>query len=130
MSIETVRIDEHGREQLIWLKRNTRIETFNVLCRWALCHSLAEPTRPPNRSFKGEAAVDIAWRVFGGAHHDLYLALVKARLRRDGLPTDEQSVQDQFRLHVHRGLGYLVADKEIRSIAALVRTLDAPRRAA
>ena len=129
MAIDTVRIDDHGREQLIWLKRHTRIETFNVLCRWALCTSLAEPTRPPPRSFKGDA-VDIAWKVFGGAYADLYLALVRARCRRDGLPTDDQTTQEQFRLHVHRGLGYLAADKELRSIGALVRRLDAPRRAA
>jgi DNA sulfur modification protein DndE len=130
MTIETVRIDEQGREQLIWLKRHTKIETFNVLCRWALCTSLAEPTRPPSRLFKGEAAADMTWKVFGGGHPDLYLALVKARCRRDGLPTDDTTVYEQFRLHVHRGLGYLVADKELRSIDALVRKLDTPRRAA
>ena len=120
MPIETVRIDDHGREQLIWLKRHTRIETFNVLCRWALCASLAEPTKPPNRAFKGDA-VDIAWRVFGGAHHEIYLAMIKARCRRDGLPADEITVHEQFRLHVHRGLGYLAGDKELRSISALAR---------
>jgi DNA sulfur modification protein DndE len=130
MAIENVRIDEHGREQLIWLKRHTKIETFNILCRWALCTSLAEPTRPPVRVFKGEAAVDMTWRVFGGSQHELYLALVKARCRRDGLPADDQTLQDQFRLHVHRGLGYLAADKELRSIGALARKVTAPPRAA
>jgi DNA sulfur modification protein DndE len=129
MAIDTVRIDEQGRERLIWLKRNTRIETFNVLCRWALCLSLAEATRPPARRFKGEA-VDIAWRVFGGAYADLYLGLVKARCRHDGLPTDDQTVQEQFRLHVHRGLGYLAADQKLRSIGSLARRVDAHRPAA
>lgn len=130
MAIETVRIDEQGREQLIRLKRHTGIDTWNVLCRWALCASLAEPTRPPHRAFKGEAAVEIAWRVFGGVHHELYLALIKARCRKDGLGVDESTVQEQFRLHLHRGLGYLAADKEIRSIDGLARKLDAPARAA
>jgi DNA sulfur modification protein DndE len=130
MAIETVRIDEQGREQLIRLKRHTGIETWNVLCRWALCVSLTEPTRPPGRTFKGEPAVEIAWRVFGGVHHDLYLALVKARCRKDGLGVDEHTLQDQFRLHLHRGLGYLAADKDIRSIGGLARKLNAPARAA
>ena len=121
MAIETVRIDEQGREQLIRLKRHTGVETWNVLCRWAFCASLAEPTRPPMRLFKGEAAVEIAWRVFGGAHHELYLALLKQRCLRDNLPIDDATLPDQFRLHVHRGLGYLAADRSIRSVAGLAR---------
>lgn len=132
MTIETVRIDEQGREQLIRLKRHTGVETWNVLCRWALCVSLAEPTRPPLRLFKGEAAVEIAWRVFGGAQHELYLALIKQRCVRDGLGVEDATVQEQFRLHLHRGLGYLAADRSIRSIGGLARKIDevAPQRAA
>jgi DNA sulfur modification protein DndE len=127
MAIETVRIDEQGRDQLARLKRSTGIETWNVLCRWALCTSLAEKTRPPARSFKGEAAVEIAWRVFGGPQHELYLALLKARCRNDGLSLSEATLHEQFRLHLHRGLGYLSSDKSIRSIGALARHALAER---
>ncbi len=126
MAIETVRIDEQGREQLIRLKRHTGIETWNILCRWALCTSLAEPTRPPMRLFKGEAAVEIAWRVFGGVHHELYLALIKQRCLQDDLGIDDATVQEQFRLHLHRGLGYLAADRAVRSISGLARKLPSP----
>lgn len=121
MAIETVRIDGAGRDQLARLKRNTGIDTWNVLCRWALCTSLAERTIPPHRRFKGEAAVEIAWRVFGGAQHEIYLALLKARCRRDGLGVDDATLQEQLRLHIHRGLGYLASEKSIRSIGALAR---------
>jgi DNA sulfur modification protein DndE len=121
MAIETVRIDEAGRDQLSWLKRNTGIETWNVLCRWALCASLAERTAPPPRRFNGEPAIEMAWRVFGGPQHDLYLALLKARCRRDGLRIDSATLHEQLRLHLHRGLGYLAADKGLRSIGALAR---------
>ncbi len=130
MAIETVRIDEQGREQLIRLKRHTGIEHWNVLARWAFCVSLAEPTRPPVRLFKGEAAVEIAWRVFGGPHHDLYLALLKQRCIEDSLAINDATLQEQFRLHLHRGLGYLAADKSIRSIAGLARRVDEAPRAA
>nr|WP_312295456.1 DNA sulfur modification protein DndE [Brevundimonas diminuta] len=129
MAIETVRIDEQGREQLIRLKRHTGIETWNILCRWALCTSLAEPTRPPMRLFKGEAAVEIAWRVFGGVHHELYLALIKQRCLQDDLGIDDATVQEQFRLHLHRGLGYLAADRAVRSISGLARKLPSPTSA-
>lgn len=124
ITIETVRIDEQGREQLIRLKRHTGIETWNVLCRWALCVSLAEPTKPPARLFKGEPAVEIAWRVFGGPHQEIYLALVKQRCLQDGLELDHATVHEQFRLHLHRGLGYLAADRSIRSISGLARKLE------
>ena len=129
MAIETVRIDEQGREQLIRLKRHTGIETWNILCRWALCTSLAERTRPPMRLFKGEAAVEIAWRVFGGVHHELYLALIKQRCLQDDLGIDDATVQEQFRLHLHRGLGYLAADRAVRSISGLARKLPSPTSA-
>lgn len=119
MAIETVRIDEQGREQLIRLKRHTGVDTWNVLCRWAFCASLAEKTRPPMRLFKGEPAVEIAWRVFGGAHHELYLALLKQRLKQDGYELTDGNLQEQFRLHLHRGLGYLAANRAIRSIEGL-----------
>ncbi|WP_395943303.1 DNA sulfur modification protein DndE [Brevundimonas sp.] len=119
MAIETVRIDEQGREQLIRLKRHTGVDTWNVLCRWAFCASLAEKTRPPMRLFKGEPAVEIAWRVFGGAHHELYLALLKQRLKQDGYELNDSNLQEQFRLHLHRGLGYLAANRAIRSIEGL-----------
>ena len=44
MSLETVRLSQRGKEQLIKLKRVTGIKQWNVLCRWALCVSLADPT--------------------------------------------------------------------------------------
>ena len=40
--IETVRISEKGKTQLITLKRRTGIQNWNVLCRWAFCISLKE----------------------------------------------------------------------------------------
>lgn len=124
MSIETVKIDDQGREQLIRLKRHTGVENWNVLCRWAFCVSLAEPTRPPLRLFKGEPAVEMAWRIFGGAYHELYLALLKQRCRNDGYALTDAVLQEQFRLHLHRGLGYLSADKTVRSIDGLAALVD------
>ena len=126
MAMETVRIDEQGREQLIRLKRHTGVETWNVLCRWAFCASLAETTRPPLRIFKGEPAVEIAWRVFGGAHHELYFALLKQRLKQDGYELTDANLQEQFRLHLHRGLGYLAANRAVRSIEGLAAVPKLP----
>lgn len=127
MSLETIRISAQGREQLSRLKRYTGIEHWNVLCRWALCVSLAEPTRPPLTIFKVEGGVEMTWKTFGGPDADLYLALLKQRCLADDIQVDEKGLAEQFRLHLHRGLGYLAANKEVRSIADLVsRTTAGP----
>src|SRR5262245_45876871 len=62
--VDPVRVSARGREQLIKLKRQTGIEHWNVLCRWALCCSLREPSVPPRESLKTEGGVEIAWKVF------------------------------------------------------------------
>ena len=120
MKLETVRVTERGRYQLITLKRRTGIPTWNTLCRWALCTSLAEPTPPRQGHVTGESAVEMTWRTFAGDHEDLYLALLKQRCRDDGLPLSQQTLQEQFRLHLHRGIGYLVSNQAVTGIAGLI----------
>lgn len=108
--IETVRISRPGREQLITLKRRTGLKHWNELGRWALCRSLAEPTRPPDVPIDTEKGIEIDWRTFAGRHADLYLDLLRQRCVIDGLPADALTVQRQLLLHLHRGIGYLVGD--------------------
>ncbi len=122
MAIEHIRVSMQGREQLIRLKRLTGITQWNVLCRWAFCRSLAEPSAPPLQKIPADSNVDMSWRVFGGRHHEVYLALLRARCLADGRPLDDESLATQFRLHLHRGIAYLAADKSLRTggIAALV----------
>lgn len=120
MPVEHVRVSSQAREQLIQLKRRTGIQNWNALCRWALCLSLAEPSIPPSSAFSPAHGVEMTWRTFAGEYEDLYWALIRQRCHRDGLSTDEATVATQFRLHLHRGLGYLFGDKELRSISDLI----------
>ena len=120
MAIEHVRVSQQGKEHLIRLKRVTGIKNWNVLCRWALCASLAEASVPPNSATHPDSNVEMTWRVFGGRYADLYLALVKERCLRDGLDTDDATVAQQFRLHLHRGIAYLAGNRKLRSIENLV----------
>ena len=114
MTIEHIRLSKQAREQLIRLKRYTGIEHWNVLCRWAFCRSLAEPTVPPPARIPADSNVEMSWKVFGGRHQELYLALLKERCLRDQLGTDEEVLASQFRLHLHRGIAYLANDRQIR----------------
>ncbi len=46
MSIKKVRLATQAKEQLMRLKTRTGIPHWNVLCRWAFCLSLRQPTPP------------------------------------------------------------------------------------
>lgn len=120
MTIEHIRLSKQAREQLIRLKRHTGIEHWNVLCRWALCRSLAESSVPPPAKIPADSNVEMSWRVFGGRHSDIYAALLKQRCVRDGLALDDETIAQQFRLHLHRGIAYLANDRSMREIASLV----------
>ena len=120
MAIEHIRLSQQAKDQLVKLKRVTGIEHWNVLCRWALCLSLAEQSVPPASKIPADSNVEMNWKVFAGRYADLYIALVKERCVRDGLATDSDTVAQQFRLHLHRGISYLAGNKELRKIDDLV----------
>jgi len=120
MSIKQFRLAAQAREQLIRLKTRTGITQWNILCRWAFCLSLRQPTPPTPIEIPADSNVEMIWQVFGGEAQELYLALLKERCERDGLATSEEVLARQFRLHLHRGISYLATPHMIRSIADLI----------
>jgi DNA sulfur modification protein DndE len=117
--VEIVRIDERGKSQLVTLKRRTGLKNWNVLCRWALCLSLSEPSAPPAQEAEPTSNVEMTWHTFAGKNEDLYSALVAARCELDGLGTAKDVLVEQFRLHLHRGLTYLLGRDETRTLPGL-----------
>jgi DNA sulfur modification protein DndE len=101
------------------LKRRTGITHWNVLCRWALCRSLAEPAPPPAAKLTLDSNVEMTWRTFAGEHGDELWALLRYRCHQDGLDLDEETLAQQFRLHLHRGIGYLFGDPRVTDVAGL-----------
>ena len=124
MTPEHIRLSQQAKDHLVRLKRLTGIKSWNVLCRWGLCVSLAEESVPPPKRIPADSNVEMNWRVFSGAHGDLYFVLLKERCIRDGLSVDEDTIAHQFRLHLHRGISYLAADKKLRRIEDLVSLVD------
>ena len=116
--IERVRISKTAEDQLIKLKRNTKIKQWNILCRWAFCRSLAEPNVPSPVPIKNYS-IEIAWNVFGGEIADILLIALKQRCHQDGLGTETETLKQQFTLHLHRGIGYLAGDNNIQQIEDL-----------
>ncbi|HEV2801099.1 MAG TPA: DNA sulfur modification protein DndE [Pyrinomonadaceae bacterium] len=121
MAIENIRLSQQARDQLIRLKRFTGIQNWNVLCRWAFCVSVAEVSPPAPAKIPADSSVEMTWKVFGGQHHEIYMAILKERCRKDGLGLDEETLAAQFRLHLHRGIGYLAAEKDIKKVSGLIR---------
>jgi DNA sulfur modification protein DndE len=124
MTIRQVRLSNQAKEQLIRLKTRTGIQQWNILCRWAFCLSLREPTPPTPIDIPADSNVEMSWQVFGGDHHDLYLAMLKLRCNADGLPIDPENLNRQLRLHLHRGIGYLAVPGYIKSICDLVQLIE------
>lgn len=120
MTIESVRISQQARDHLIRMKSRTGIQNWNVLCRWAFCLSLAEPSVPAYSSIKADSSVEMTWRTFGGVYHAVYAALLRERCILDGLGVEEYILEEQFKLHLHRGIGYLFGNRSIQGIQHLI----------
>lgn len=127
--VETVRLDQRGKTQLVTLKRRTGLKNWNVLCRWALCASLAEASRPATQDAGEMSNVEMSWHTFAGKNGEVYAALVAARCQSDGLGSDRETLAEQFRLHLQRGLTFLVGNDDTRSLTGLASLATQPRNA-
>ena len=123
MAIEVIRVSQQCKEQLIRLKRVTGLTHWNELCRIGFCLSLSVSGVPPQKKIVSDSNVEMTWKVFGGQHEELFMAILKMRLIHDNLPLDDATLNEQFRLHLHRGIAYLAANKEICRIDDLVKLI-------
>ena len=103
--IDSIRLSEKQKQQLITLKRRSGIENWNVLCRWALCKSLEDPTIPPKEDIPSDSNVEMTWRTFAGKEYNIYEAIVLFRKMKDNI---EYSTQDYIKIHISRGLKLLL----------------------
>ncbi|XNH21819.1 DNA sulfur modification protein DndE [Vibrio cyclitrophicus] len=121
MSIETVRLSEKAKGQLITVKKYTKIDNWNVLCRWALMLSLKEESIPPHEDIVTNSNVEMTWKVFGGEFSEIYLAMLRQRIKTDFGEIDEDELNYHFKLHLHRGISYLLnSSKDINQLINLV----------
>ena len=118
--MEHIKLSQKAKDQLLKLKRSTGIEHWNVLCRWALCLSLAEGSIPPVIKIPADSNVEMSWKVFGGRYADLYMLILKERCVRDGLGANANTLSQQFRIHLHRGISYLAANRNIHGITDFI----------
>lgn len=107
-TIDTIKLSEKQKQQLIRLKTKTGIENWNVLCRWALCMSLAEDTVPPVEEIPSDSNVEMSWKVFAGEYSDVYLAVLRQTYEKQKAHLDDVLFSDFLKLHINRGIGYFL----------------------
>ena len=114
----SVKLSKQTKDHIAQLKRRTGIRHMNVLCRWALCRSLAEHVPPAEHA--RDTATDIEWKIFAGPLGDVWwlCVLQDAWERTGGVPTQEQA-DVLLRAHIARGMAYLVGDQRVRDMTAL-----------
>ncbi len=115
----SVRLSKQTREQIATLKRRTGIRHMNVLCRWALCRSLAEPADPAIAP--SDTATEIEWDVFAGVGGQLWWNLVLEGASSRGVTPSSGEAEALFRAHIARGMAYLVGDPAIKDVTSLTR---------
>jgi DNA sulfur modification protein DndE len=122
MSLDSIRLSQPAKDQLIKLKRVTGIKNWNVLCRWALALSLQDPSTPLVREITTDSNIEMTWKTFGGAYGDIYLALLKQRCVSDGEQLTDEALARTLTIHLHRGIGYMAGNNDLRKITDLVAT--------
>jgi len=105
-TIDTIRLSEKQKQQLIRLKSKTGIDNWNVLCRWALCMSLAEETVPPIEDIPSDSNVEMSWKVFAGEYADVYLAVLRYTFEKHKHLYENTSLSDFFKIHLNRGISF------------------------
>lgn len=126
--LKQIKLSNQEKDKLSRLKGKTGIQNWNVLCRWALCCSLREKSIPLDINVPSDSNVEMSWHTFAGENHEIYAALIKARCIADGLPTDEDTLDRYFKLHLNRGISYLSGTNYIKSIDDLMNLATKQRR--
>lgn len=108
--IERVKISAAGKQQLSTLKRRTGIEHYNVICRHALCASLANATKVPPEALQYSGGLEIDWKTFAGEAESTLTNLLIARAIVEDGDSSPIYLRNILQSHVHRGLSYLMSD--------------------
>jgi DNA sulfur modification protein DndE len=123
--VNSIKLSQTAKDQLTKLKRSTKIEHWNILCRWAFFRSLSETAPPSIVPIPADSNLEMTWKVFGGELADISVLALKQRCHNDGLEITPELLAQQFRLHLHRGIGYLAGDPSLRKIEDLVNLATA-----
>lgn len=124
MIIKQIKLSQKEKDKLIRIKAKTGIESWNVICRWALCYSLADNSIPFGPDVPSDSNVEMSWGTFGGEHQELYDAMFRERCKLDGVENDPVQIAKYFRLHLQRGINALSAKTGPRNMFEILALLN------
>lgn len=119
MKLNRIYVSEDSRHKLSILKGRTGLLP-NVLCRLGLSLSLVEPGAPKPEDYPTDGSEFNRYTLMG-EWDSLIVALLKERCATDGLNLDDNSLANQFRAHLNRGIGLLYG--RVKGISDLVALL-------
>lgn len=108
--IERVKLSAAAKQQLSTLKKRTGIEHYNVICRHALCMSLANESKVPDENIQFSGGLEIDWKTFAGEGEFTLTNLLTVRAIAEVGDSSPACVRKVLQSHIHRGLSYLVSD--------------------
>ncbi|MBT4326059.1 MAG: DNA sulfur modification protein DndE [Candidatus Nitrosopelagicus sp.] len=100
MKFSRLKLSGKSQNLLGRLKNRTGL-TPNIVARFALCISIKEKSAPIIAQYDKEGS-EIEPSVLFGEYEDLYLGLMKNRLKKDGLSYSE--LNEMTRCHINRGV--------------------------
>lgn len=101
MNFTRVRLSTDITQKLKTLKMRTGL-TPNIMCRFALCYSLTDPSLPDLTKYDADGQELNRFTLLGEGD-TLYVALVKERIVKDGLDLQDDFFP-QFVAHMNRGV--------------------------
>ena len=119
MKLNRIHVSEDSRHKLSILKGRTGLLP-NVLCRLGFSLSLVEPSIPKPENYPTDGSEFNRYTLMG-EWDPLIVALLKERCVADGLPLDDESLVEQFRAHLNRGVELLYA--RVRGVGDLAGLL-------
>lgn len=120
MILKQFKLSQPEKDKLIRIKARTGIQNWNVICRWALCWSLAEPSIPGGLDPMSDSNVEMTWITFAGEHYEIYEAIIRQRCINDGLDDSQEVLIKYFRLHLNRGINHFSTRDVLRSCQDLL----------
>lgn len=123
MIIKQIKLSQKEKDKLIRIKAKTGIEAWNVICRWALCLSMADKSIPFGPDVPSDSNVEMSWGTFGGEYQELYDAVFRERCIEDGIEDDPNQIAKHFRLHLQRGINALAAKTGPRNTSEILALL-------
>lgn len=118
MKLSRIRFCDEVDQRLRHLKARTSLSA-NLLCRIGFNLSLTEPAIPDPAQYPEDSTREIERGTLTGRYDALFVALLRQRCLSDGIATDGDAFEEQFRAHMNRGV--LLLYQQVKSLSDLCK---------